>query len=75
MINKIKVSLGFIAIAMMLLSCEKPIKEAPQEQMEVTPISLSETAVYTTAHNTDLKLAQTGTVSFEKFQQQHLTRN
>ena len=64
-----KVPITLIALAIITTACEKPIKEMPQDESEVTPINLSETTVYTTAHNTDLKLAQTGTISFEEFQQ------
>ena len=64
-----KVPITLIALAIITTACEKPIKEMPQDESEVTPISLSETTVYTTAHNTELKLAQTGTISFEEFQQ------
>jgi len=69
----LKVFMGFILFAGMTISCEKPIKEEPPvtevegKESERTPLTISSTEVYTTAHGTDLKLSQTGTVSFDKF--------
>jgi glucosylceramidase len=69
-----KLSIGGMLMFLLLSSCEKPLegtssKEAFVKEKEVAPLSISETQVYTTAHGTELKLAQTGTVSFEEFKQ------
>ena len=69
--NKKNISKIFSVIILsvvMTTACEKPVKEVLEEE-EVIPVSISETAVYTTAHQTDLNLSKTGTVNFEKFQQ------
>ena len=67
--NISKIFLVIILSSVMTTGCEKPEKEVLEEEKEVTPVSISETAVYTTAHQTDLNLSKTGTVNFEKFQQ------
>ena len=68
-----KIVLSGMLGAVMTIACETSdkktaVKEMPEEK-KAAPISISETAVYTTAHQTDLNLSQTGTVSFKKFKQ------
>ena len=67
--NISKIFLGIILSGILVTACEKPAKEVLEEEKKGTPVSVSETAVYTTAHQTELNLSQTGTVNFENFQQ------
>ncbi len=67
--NTLKLFIGVMLLAVILTSCEKPVKEAPEKENEMASLSISETEIYTTAHGTDLKLSQSGTVTFSEFQQ------
>ena len=64
-----KIFLVLVLSSAVFGGCKETVKVEPEEEKEVKPLSMSETEIYTTAHGTDLKLSQTGTVSFNEFKQ------